>query len=168
LANSFIKTKLQEAQEGKPITKEELQMLREDTDAIETSLSFTNELLFNLLDLHRAESYQIKIETAPVDLKLDVLEPVASMLQLHRDSTSAKIQLDCPNNLIVLSDRLRLRQMVLNLGRNSTSFCTEGVVRLRGYVVNDTVTLLWRMLGRVYAKTCTTRSFASFEIVVIL
>jgi CheY-like chemotaxis protein len=139
LANSFIKTKLREIQEDKPFTKEELQMLREDTDAIDTSLSYTNELLFNMLDLQRAESYQIKIETAPVDLKLDVLEPVASMLQLRRDSTSSKIELDCPSNLIVLSDRLRLKQMVMNLGRNSTLFCTQGVVRLKGYVVNGTV-----------------------------
>jgi CheY-like chemotaxis protein len=143
LANNFIKITLQELKEDEPIAKESLRMLREDTDAIDTSLSYTNELLFSMLDLHRAASYQIKIETAAVDLKVDVLEPVAAMLQLcgREDSctTSAKIQLDCPNDLIVLSDRLRLTQMVLNLGRNSTLFCSQGFVRLRGYVVNGTV-----------------------------
>lgn len=46
---------------------------------------------------------------------------------------------DCPLDLIVLSDRLRLKQIILNLGRNAAKFVDIGYIRLSASVVNGTV-----------------------------
>jgi signal transduction histidine kinase len=40
-----------------------------------------------------------------------------------------------------MTDRLRLKQIVLNLGRNSAKFVETGFVRLKADVINDKVTL---------------------------
>jgi CheY-like chemotaxis protein len=47
----------------------------------------------------------------------------------HRDALF-KVEVDCPDNLILSVDRLRLKQVVLNLARNSTKFVDKGFVRL--------------------------------------
>jgi CheY-like chemotaxis protein len=43
--------------------------------------------------------------------------------------------------LYIMTDRLRLKQIVLNLGRNSTKFVETGFVRLKAEVIDDKVRL---------------------------
>ena len=76
----------------------------------------------------------MKIDKSPADLKKDVLEPVVSLI--YRRGLNYEVLLDCPSNLMVLTDRLRLTQVVLNLARNSSKFVTAGFVRLRAEVKN--------------------------------
>ena len=60
---------------------------------------------------------------------------------LHQRGGKIQVIVDCPENLIVDSDRLRLKQTILNLGRNSAKFVEEGFIRLRALVVDDHVQL---------------------------
>ena len=101
---------------------------REDVKIIENALKFVNDLLRNMLDMHRAASKQIKVDLTPVDLWHDVFEPVQAMLTQR--GSQVKILVDCPNNIWVMSDRLRLKQVILNLGRNSSKFVDVGYIRL--------------------------------------
>lgn len=50
---------------------------------------------------------------APTCVMQDVLAPVASILYLR--GNQIKVITECPPNLAVLGDRLRLKQIVLNL-----------------------------------------------------
>ena len=112
-------------------------MIEEDMTIIDSSLQFVNDLLRNILDMHRANSNQMKIEMEPVNLLCDVLEPVASML--YQRGSDFEVLLECPSDLVVMTDKLRLKQTCLNLGRNATKFVNHGFVRLRADIVNDKV-----------------------------
>jgi signal transduction histidine kinase len=103
--------------------------IQDDMGVIDASLKFINDLLRNMLDMNRASSNQLRIELAHADLLRDVLEPVASMM-CHRYE-GFDILLDCPEDLVVVTDRMRLTQILLNLGRNATKFVEKGFIRLR-------------------------------------
>jgi len=120
---------------------------REDVQVVDHALRFINELLRNMLDMHRASSGKLQVKFVPVDLLRDVLEPVAGMLyrggegRIGRSgkggNTNDKVQIivDCPEDIVVQTDVLRLKQIVLNLGRNSVKFIHEGFIRLKVEVV---------------------------------
>ena len=101
---------------------------REDINVIENGLCFINDLLRNILDMNRASSGQLSIHKKPTDIYNDVLMPVSAML--NRRGAPVEIIVNCPNDLIVNTDPLRLKQVVLNLGRNSSKFVTTGYIRL--------------------------------------
>jgi signal transduction histidine kinase/CheY-like chemotaxis protein len=125
-ASSFVSALVNE--EEPLVNQESRSVVRGDVRIIESSLHFINDLLRSMLDLHRAQSNQLILELVPTDIKLDILDPVAAMLY-HRDALF-KVEVDCPDNLILSVDRLRLKQVVLNLARNSTKFVEKGFVRL--------------------------------------
>jgi signal transduction histidine kinase/CheY-like chemotaxis protein len=113
--------------------------VREDVGIIEISLQFVNDLLRSMLDLSRAASNQLTLDVMPVDVLSDIFQPVAAMLY-NRDSMF-KVLIECPDNLVVMTDRLRLKQIILNLGRNSLKFVEKGFVRLRADIVDGHVHL---------------------------
>lgn len=58
---------------------------------------------------------------------------------VQRFSDNFQVLLACDENLVVCADRLRLQQVVLNLGRNAAKFVGQGFVRLRATCVGDDV-----------------------------
>ena len=134
-ACSFVKAAVNE---NHPLSTQEARSItRQDVVIIENALKFVNDLLRNMLDMHRAANKQLKVTMEPTDLFLDVLEPVHSML--HQRNSKYQVEIDCPRHLFVTTDRLRLKQVVLNLGRNSAKFVDSGYVRLRAQVVDGIV-----------------------------
>jgi len=79
----------------------------EDIAVINSSLNFVNDFLRSMVDIHRANDHKIQIEMAPADLYHDVLEPVSAML--HTRLANYKGIVECPNNLVVLTDAVRLK-----------------------------------------------------------
>jgi CheY-like chemotaxis protein len=136
-ACSFVDT---EVNTPFPLAAEESrQTVREDIAIIASSLQFINDLLRNMLDMNRATSNQMHIEMAPTDLLRDVLEPVATML--HRRGDDFDVIVDCETNLIVQTDRMRLKQIILNLASNSRKFVQKGFVRLSACEIDGNVKL---------------------------
>jgi signal transduction histidine kinase/ActR/RegA family two-component response regulator len=119
--------------------KESIRTVRDDISIIANSLQFINDLLRNMLDMHRASSKQMHIEMAPTDLLRDVIEPVATML--HRRGDDFELIIDCEKNLIVQTDRMRLKQIILNLASNSRKFVQKGFVRLSASEIDGNVKL---------------------------
>jgi signal transduction histidine kinase len=113
------------------------ELARDDLKIIDNALHFVNDLLRNMLDMHRAASKQLQVTLVSTDLLHDVMEPVAGML--HRRGSKIKLIMECPPNLYVLTDPLRLKQVILNLGRNSSKFIDLGFIRLKAIVVNGMV-----------------------------
>lgn len=136
-ATAFVKAEVSEEEPLK--TEEAKQSVRDDVDIISNALKFVNDLLRNMLDMHRASNKQMKVDLSPADLLHDVMEPVHAMLQQR--GTKISFMLDCPDDIFVMTDRLRLKQVLLNLGRNSSKFVEEGFVRLVARVVDDHVEL---------------------------
>jgi len=132
-ATSFVSTSVNEKEPL--LTADSRKAVREDVQIIESSLKFINDLLRSMLDLHRAKSNQLNLEQSPTDIKRDILDPAASMLY-QRDAMFS-VEVHCPENLITMVDALRLKQVVLNLARNSSKFVDKGYVRLRAEFLGD-------------------------------
>ena len=103
--------------------------LQEDVKIVGNSLRFIDEFLRSILDIHASTANKLEIKLSPTDLYKDCLEPVKSILY-QRDSV-VDVQVDCPNDLIIMTDCLRLKQIMINLGRNSIKFTQRGFVRYR-------------------------------------
>ena len=118
-ATSFVATEVHVPPGVQPLATTESQVsCREDLQIVHTSLQFINDLLRNMLDMHRANANQLQLQMQHVDVARDILQPVASMLYA-RDADFV-IQVTCePDHLVISADPLRLRQIVLNLARNS-------------------------------------------------
>jgi signal transduction histidine kinase len=125
------------------ITKEHItdtqarQVVEEDIAIVDASHKHINELLRNMLDMNRAASKKMKVELAPTDLRQDVLQPVASILFLR--GSKVEVVVDCPPDLGVTTDCLRLKQVILNLAVNACKFVMEGFIRLKASVVEGNV-----------------------------
>jgi signal transduction histidine kinase/CheY-like chemotaxis protein len=113
--------------------------LQEDAEIVSSSLHFIDEFLRSMLDTYRAAADKLEVKLALTDLLKDVLEPVCNIL--YQREGSVDVTVDCPENLIVATDCLRLKQVVLNLGRNSTKFVHSGFIRFRAAVVDGGVEL---------------------------
>lgn len=137
-ASCFVSSQVRQEE---PVTdKLAWQEMREDMNVIGYSLQFINDLLRDMLDMHRASSDQLRIETSHVDVLKDILEPVS--LMLYRRGATFEVIVDCPENLVIESDRLRLKQVTLNLARNGVKFVTHGFVRLKACVVDGSVRIM--------------------------
>ena len=117
--------------------KESRELARDDLKIIDNALHFMNDLLRNMLDMHRAFSNQLQVTMVATDLIHDVIEPVAGML--HRRGSKIKMLVECPPDLIILTDPLRLKQVILNLGRNSSKFIDVGFIKLTAVIVDGLV-----------------------------
>jgi len=137
-ATSFVKTAIQQEP---PLADDESKLsARDDMNVIENALKFVTDLLRNMLDMHRAADKQLKVNMSQTDLLRDVLEPVHAMLAKKRGDR-VNVDVVCPADLWVKTDSLRLKQIMLNLGRNSSKFVNEGFIRLSAAEVNGEVIL---------------------------
>lgn len=127
------------------------------------SLQFINELLRNLLDINRSTENEMKIELKPTDILRDVLEPVASILYLRGASDSVKIKVECPDDLMCHADRMRLKQICVNLAANSVKFVQKGYICLRAEVVHGQVEISVEDSGPGIPDSKRDRLFAKFQ-----
>ncbi|KAL3939908.1 MAG: hypothetical protein SGARI_001197 [Bacillariaceae sp.] len=129
-ACSFVSASVNETEPL--VDSSESNTVADDVKIIESSLKYANDLLHSMLDLNRGNT-EITIRTLPTDIKRDILEPVASMIMIDRRDEGFKVIVECnPSSLVVAVDRLRLKQIVLNLARNSSRYVSAGgFVRLR-------------------------------------
>jgi len=115
----------------------------DDINIIDSSLHFINDLLRNMLDMQRAGSNQIRIERKPTDIMNDVFKPVGAMIHLR--DVPFKVILECysgiqsgvaeeDEQLFVMTDPMRLKQVLLNLTRNATKFVEKGFIRCTAHV----------------------------------
>ena len=158
-ALSFVKS----AVVSEPMSKETTQQaILKDINVMNASLQFINELLRNMLDVHRTTDKQMKLDMGTTDVARDVLQPVASILFMR--GAKVDIKIDCrPNDLLVQSDRMRLKQIVLNLASNASKFVQVGFIRLRAAVVDGNVELSVEDSGPGIPPSKRHRLFARFQ-----
>lgn len=111
----------------------------------------------------RAAHHQLKIEKAPTDVLRDILEPVDAMLY-RRGQTDVKVMVECPPDLMVMTDRLRLKQVVLNLSRNSAKFVEKGFIMLKVVVVDKRVQIWIEDSGPGIPDEKKGKLFAKFQV----
>ncbi|KAL3938919.1 MAG: hypothetical protein SGBAC_006262 [Bacillariaceae sp.] len=151
-----------EMNKKKPFVEEDsLEVAQGDMTVIENALKFVNDLLRNMLDMHRAGNKQLHVNMVATDVLHDVIEPVAGML--HKRGSKVEVIVECPDDLWVNADPLRLKQVLLNLGRNSSKFIEEGFIRLKAEEKDGNVKLFVDDSGSGIPKDKRDRLFAKFQ-----
>ena len=156
-AINFVKT---EALAIVPLGQKREEMLK-DIEIADSSLQYINELLRNMLDVHKSAGKRIKLDLGPTDVEHDILQPVASILFVR--SVQAQVKIECPADLFVNSDRMRLKQIILNLALNATKFVERGFILLGAAVVNGKVEISVRDSGPGIPESKRHRLFEQYQ-----
>lgn len=90
-----------------------------------------------------------------------MLEPVQSILKAKLGTL--EIDVECPPSLMVETDQLRLRQIVLNLAMNSSKYVEKGYIRIRAEMLDGFVRLLVEDSGPGIPVEKRGRLFAQFR-----
>jgi signal transduction histidine kinase/CheY-like chemotaxis protein len=140
-------------------TESTRKLILDDAHIVDSSLNYINDLLRSMLDI--AANGKLETNTHPTNILRDVLEPAAAALSVR--NTSVEVLTDCPVNLVVHADQLRLKQIIMNLSINSTKFVERGFIRLRASVVDGGVFLFVEDSGPGVPLDKRTRLFESFQ-----
>lgn len=107
---------------------------------IQSSANSLLTVINDILDFSKIESGRLDIEEVQFSLKV-VLRDVAKMLSFAAQRKglefSSDIQLGPSDDLIVLGDPGRIRQILTNLLTNSIKFTSDGYVRLSARILDD-------------------------------
>lgn len=134
-ATSFVSSAVQAPN---PLSTEDSKAaVLEDIGIINASLQYVNDLLRSMLDLHKTACDQLRVDLNPACLRKDVFDPIATML--YQREEHYRVQVDCPDTLMVVTDRIRLKQIVLNLANNSCKFVQKGYIRIGATVMGNNV-----------------------------
>ncbi len=101
-------------------------------DAVEKSGRHLLHIINDILDFSKIEAGHIELEAIALDLNELVTETAAMFNQLAR-SKGLALRVDVPgtNDLAVLGDPLRLRQILTNLIGNAIKFTSQGDIHLQ-------------------------------------
>jgi signal transduction histidine kinase len=95
------------------------------------------ELINGVLDLAKIEARELDLECTPVDLVVLVRETL-SQFEPQAETREVVLVADLPSMAVVIGDRARLKQILINLVGNAVKFTERGTVTLR--VVADRLT----------------------------
>lgn len=113
--------------------------LRQDIYQVYHSARHLLEMINDVLDLSRFESAGFTLNKESVEVKPLLEETMEIVAGLAR-GRPIQLRLDCPDDLPALEiDRVRIRQVLLNLLNNALRFTEQGEVRLTARQVNDEI-----------------------------
>ena len=103
---------------------------RSDLERIKLAGRHLLSLINNILDLSKIEAGKIDLNLAPVSVP-QILEQVQSTIQPLINAHHNRFDLHCPGTLgSMVSDEVRLRQVLINLLSNAFKFTENGAVQL--------------------------------------
>eukprot|EP00587_Corethron_hystrix_P000043 CAMPEP_0113306642 /NCGR_PEP_ID=MMETSP0010_2-20120614/5814_1 /TAXON_ID=216773 ORGANISM="Corethron hystrix, Strain 308" /NCGR_SAMPLE_ID=MMETSP0010_2 /ASSEMBLY_ACC=CAM_ASM_000155 /LENGTH=871 /DNA_ID=CAMNT_0000161355 /DNA_START=104 /DNA_END=2720 /DNA_ORIENTATION=- /assembly_acc=CAM_ASM_000155 len=103
-------------------------------DLILRSILFAVDLLTNMLDLNKCVEGKIVLRPTLCFVREDVVKPVLEMMGAWNYSSVGKnrvpIYVDCETDVQIYVDKLRLKQVLINLISNAFKFTKEGFIRI--------------------------------------
>jgi signal transduction histidine kinase len=127
-----------------PLNAEQASHLNQALQGAEKLLDLIN----NILDMSKIEAGQMALQLQPINLAEVVTETVPKAAELL-DGKPVQLLTDLASTLpAVPADRLRLRQIILNLLSNAAKFTDSGRVWLRAYPENGQVIIQVSDTGR--------------------
>jgi signal transduction histidine kinase len=105
-------------------------------------------LINNILDMSKIEAGQMTLQVQPVNLALVITEAIPTIADTLNDKP-VQLQTDLAASLTdIPADRLRLRQIILNLLSNAAKFTDAGTVWLKAFPENDHIVIQVSDTGR--------------------
>lgn len=118
-----------------PISLEQKEYLNRAVDGSE----YLMRLLDDILDMTKIETGELTLNLGVMELA-EVIEEVVPMLQSMLKNKPIALKTEIAEDLpILLADRLRIRQILLNLLSNAAKFTKEGFIRLKARTENNQV-----------------------------
>jgi signal transduction histidine kinase len=102
-------------------------------------------LVSELLDLSRLTCGKVELTCAEVEVR-PLLEEAARGARVVLQEKPVRVEIDCQVARIV-SDPMRLQQILTNLGTNAAKFTDEGSITIAAYTDQDTVAFVVRDTG---------------------
>lgn len=89
-------------------------------------------LINNILDFNKIEAGKVELENIPFDLK-ELIQQITKSLQVKADENSNKLEIEFDKNFTpnVISDPLRIGQILTNLISNAIKFTNKGVIKIK-------------------------------------
>jgi signal transduction histidine kinase len=89
-------------------------------------------LINNILDFNKIEAGKVEIENVPFDLK-ELIQQITKSLQVKAEENSNKLEIEFDENFTpnVISDPLRIGQILTNLISNAIKFTRDGVIKIK-------------------------------------
>jgi len=101
-----------------------------------------------LLLLSQAESGQLALQKAPVDLSA-VIHDLAEQFQIPAEAAGVHLSAQVPSRCIAVVDRVQIERMITNLLTNAVKFTPEGgTVRITLWADDDSIELVVADTGR--------------------
>jgi signal transduction histidine kinase/AmiR/NasT family two-component response regulator len=82
-------------------------------------------LINDVLDLSKIEAGMLELDLQPTDVR-QVCEASIRMVHQSAQRKSLRVELDAPDDTLLVADALRLKQMLVNLLSNAVKFTPEG------------------------------------------
>jgi signal transduction histidine kinase/CheY-like chemotaxis protein/HPt (histidine-containing phosphotransfer) domain-containing protein len=147
------------AQTKEPSTKENIEIILDSGQHLMTILN-------DILDFSKVEENKMELELTPFNFN-QVLQPVFSAIKPMADEKGIRLltENEIPNNIELLGDRARLRQILFNLGGNAAKFTNEGHVLIQACLnhANSTLELTVTDTGIGIAQDKHEHIFNSFQ-----
>ncbi len=109
-----------------------LTSFQENIDVLKHSAQNLYLLINNILDFNKIEAGKIDIEHIPFDLKELILQ-ICKSLEIKANENSNKIEIEIDNNFTsnIISDPLRIGQIITNLVSNAIKFTKNGFIKIK-------------------------------------
>lgn len=113
------------SQTQEPETKKNINLILDSGHHLMTILN-------DILDFSKVEENKLELDCAPFHF-VQVMQPVCSALQPLTDEKGIRLLIEnnIPNNIQLVGDCARLRQIMFNLGGNAAKFTKEGHVAIQ-------------------------------------
>jgi signal transduction histidine kinase len=134
------------------LSKEEtdIQVLKDNLDKIEVSSNYLLALINDTLDMSKIETKKMQIEKNPICIQ-NLIQGIADMLRPTLEQKQQQFQLDISKideNLCLLMDEVRVKQIIMNLMSNAMKFTPAGgmislKIEEKGKVQKDGKTIVY-------------------------
>ena len=119
-----------------PLNAEQVDTIERVEKGARSQLALVNDLL----DLAEIERGSLQCTFEPVRIA-DLVGELADVVNALVAGRPIAFSADVPGELMVQSDRERLKQVMINLLGNAAKFTERGAIRLRAYAADDRVTI---------------------------
>ncbi|MGI9887023.1 CHASE3 domain-containing protein [Vibrio chagasii] len=147
------------SQTQEPETKKNINLILDSGHHLMTILN-------DILDFSKVEENKLELDCAPFHF-VQVMQPVCSALQPLTDEKGIRLLIEnnIPNNIQLVGDCARLRQIMFNLGGNAAKFTKEGHVAIQADInrSDNQLTLTVTDTGIGIPKDKHKQVFNSFE-----
>lgn len=119
-------------------------------------------LINDILDISKIESNKVEISIEKIDLS-DIIKEVLSIIKPMASKKEISLETNFEDNLIIESDRRRVKQILMNLVGNAVKFTEKGSVSIEAFKVNNEISVKVRDTGIGIKKEEMNKLFQPFQ-----